>query len=155
MVATYGTQIKGEREDGKTKTRDSQKWKKVEVNKKRSYAEVVRRSRYQEEADIGAGTREETGAGGRGQGGAGGQGREAGGGGQVQEGARGRGQEGAGGQEQEGARADIQARLRRAPEVIMPDTWANRAQRTRQPRDFFWAGTREREKRPGRGRRDR
>ena len=52
------------REDGKTKTRDSQKWKRVEVNKKRSYAEVVRRSRYQEEADIGAGTGEEADAGG-------------------------------------------------------------------------------------------
>ena len=56
---------------------------------------------------------------------------------------------------QEGAREDLQARLRRAVDVIVTDTWANRAQRTRQPRDFFRAGTREREKRPGRGRRDR
>ena len=101
----------------------------MEVNKKRSYPKVVRRSRYQEEADIGAGTREETGAGG--------QGGEGAGGGQVQEGARGRGQDGAEGQEQEGAGEDIQARLRRAPEVIVPDTCANRAQRTRQPRNFY------------------
>ena len=49
----------------------------------------------------------------------------------MQEGARGRGQDGAEGQEQEGAGKDIQARLRRAPEVIVPDTCANRAQRTR------------------------
>ena len=73
----------------------------------------------------------------------------------MQEGASGRGQDGAEGQEQEGARADIQARLRRAQGVIVTDTWANRAQRTRQPRDFFQAGTKEREKRPRRGRRDR
>ena len=53
------------------------------------------------------------------------------------------------------AREDIQAKLRRAPDVTVTDTWANRVQRTRQPRDFFQAGTREREKRPGRGRRDR
>ena len=54
-----------------------------------------------------------------------------------------------------GAREDIQARLRRAPYMIVTDTWAKRAQRTRQPRDFIQAGTKEREKRPGRGRRDR
>ena len=72
MVATYGTQIKGEREDGEKKTRDLQNWKKEEVNKKRSYAEVVKRSRYQEEADIGAGTREQIGAGSQGREGAGG-----------------------------------------------------------------------------------
>ena len=147
VVATYGTQIKGEREDGKKKTRDSQNWKNMEVNKKTSYAEVVRSSRYQEEADIRAGTREETGAGG--------QGREGAGGGQVQEGASGRGQDGAEGQVQEGARADIQARLRRAPKVIETDTWTNRTERTRQPRNFYQAGAREKEGRPGRGRKDR
>ena len=51
MVATYGTQIKGEREDNEKKTRDLQSRKKEEGKKKRSYTEVVRRSRYQEEAD--------------------------------------------------------------------------------------------------------
>ena len=55
-----------------------------------------------------------------------------------------------GGQEQEGARPEIQARLRRAPEVIVTETWANRAQRTRQPRELFQAGT----KKPGTGRKD-
>ena len=59
------------------------------------------------------------------------------------------------GQEQEGARADIQARLRRAPDVIVSDICANRAQRTRHPRNFYQVGTKEREKRPGRGRKDR
>ena len=53
------------------------------------------------------------------------------------------------------ARADIQARLRRAPEVIVAETWANRAQRTRQPRDIFQAGTKKAGKKPGRGRKDR
>ena len=56
---------------------------------------------------------------------------------------------------QEGAREDIQARLRRAPDMIVSDTWANRAQRTRQPRDLYQAGTKAVVKRPGRGRKDR
>ena len=56
-----------------------------------------------------------------------------------------------GGQVQEGARPDIQARLRRAPRVIVTETWANRAQRTRVPRDIFEAGTKKVVKRPGRG----
>ena len=73
----------------------------------------------------------------------------------MQEGASGRGQDGAEGQEQEGARADIQARLRRAPEMIQTDTWTNRTQRTRQPRKFYQAGAREKEGRPGGGRKDR
>ena len=42
-----------------------------------------------------------------------------------------------GGQVQD--RAGIQARLRRAPEVIETDTWTNRTQRTRQPRNFYQA----------------
>ena len=54
-VATYDTQIKGKREDGKYKTRDSQKWKWVQVQARRSYGEVERPSRYLEETDIGAG----------------------------------------------------------------------------------------------------
>ena len=52
------------------------------------------------------------------------------------------------GQEQAGAREDIQARLRRALEVIEMATWTNRTQRTRQPRKFYQAGARENEERP-------
>ena len=52
------------------------------------------------------------------------------------------------------ARADIQARLRRAPEVIVAETWANRAQRTRVPRELFQAGTKKGAKKPGRGKKD-
>ena len=48
-----------------------------------------------------------------------------------------------------GAREDIQARLRRAQEVIETVTWTNRTQRIRQPRNFYQAGTKEREKGPG------
>ena len=58
------------------------------------------------------------------------------------------------GQVQEGARADIQARLRRAPGVIVAKTWANGAQRTRQPRELFQAGSKE-VKKSGRGKKDR
>ena len=54
-----------------------------------------------------------------------------------------------------GAREDIQARLRRVPDGIVSDTWANRAQRTRQPRSLYQAGTKVVVKRPGRGRKDR
>ena len=50
------------------------------------------------------------------------------------------------------ARPDIQARLRKAPGVIMADTWANRAQRTRVPTDIYQAGTKKEVKKPGRGR---
>ena len=52
-----------------------------------------------------------------------------------------------GGQVQD--RADIQARLRRAQEVMETVTWTNRTQRIRQPRNFYQAGTKEREKGPG------
>ena len=55
VVVTYGTKIKGMREDGKHKTRDSQKWKRVQVQDRRSYGEVERPSRYLDETDIGAG----------------------------------------------------------------------------------------------------
>ena len=51
----------------------------------------------------------------------------------------------------EGARADIQARLRRVPKVIVADTWANRAQMTRQTRELFKEWTKKKVKRPGRG----
>ena len=53
----HGTQIKARREDGKQKTRDSQKWKKVEVQPRRRYKDMGSRdhaSRYQEDTDIGA-----------------------------------------------------------------------------------------------------
>ena len=42
-------------EDGKHKTRDSQRWKKVQVQDRRSYGEVERPSRYLDETKIGAG----------------------------------------------------------------------------------------------------
>ena len=57
-----------------------------------------------------------------------------------------------GGAEAAEDRPDIQARLKRAPGVIMEATWANRAQRTRVPRDVFQAGTKKEVKKPGRGR---
>ena len=41
------------------------------------------------------------------------------------------------------------ARLRRVPDGIVLDTWANRAQRTRQPRSLYQAGTKVVVKRPG------
>ena len=50
------------------------------------------------------------------------------------------------------SRPDIQARLRRAPEVIVADTWANRPQRTRAPTDIYQGGTKTGVKKPGRGR---
>jgi hypothetical protein len=52
----HGTQIKATREDGKQKTRDSQKWKKVEVQPRRRYKEVGSRdhvSTYLEDTNIG------------------------------------------------------------------------------------------------------
>ena len=80
----------------------SQRWKKVEVQSKRSYAESARRSRYQDELDIGAGTREKKGAGR-----------------QVQDEARGAGQDGAGDQVQvqddASGRMEKEARSRRGP----------------------------------------
>ena len=49
-------------------------------------------------------------------------------------------------------RPDIQTRLRRAPGVIVAGAWANRAQRTRMPRDIYQAGTKRGAKKSGRGR---
>ena len=57
-----------------------------------------------------------------------------------------------GGAEAAEDRPDIQARLKRAPGVIMETTWANRVQRTRVPRDVYQAGTKKEVKKPGRGR---
>ena len=50
------------------------------------------------------------------------------------------------------SRPDIQARLRKAPGVIVAETWANRAQRTRVPTNIYQAGTKKEVKKPGRGR---
>ena len=49
-------------------------------------------------------------------------------------------------------RHDIQARLRRSPNVIVADTWANRPQCTRTAIDKYQAGTKTATKKPGRGR---
>ena len=55
MVATYGKQIKGMREGGKHKTRDSQRWKKVQVQDRRSYGEVEWPNSYLDKTNIRAG----------------------------------------------------------------------------------------------------
>ena len=49
-------------------------------------------------------------------------------------------------------RRDIQARLRRAPHVIIADTYANRPHRTRTTVNKYQAGTKKVAKRLGRGR---
>ena len=54
ITGTYRIQIRGER-DREVKVRDSQKWKRVELKAKRSYAELARRSTYGEDPDIGSG----------------------------------------------------------------------------------------------------
>ena len=57
VFEVHGMQIKAMREDGKQKTRDSQKWKKVNVQPRRIYKDVRSReqeSRYLEDTDIGA-----------------------------------------------------------------------------------------------------
>ena len=54
-------------------------------------------------------------------------------------------------QDEQDPRHDIQVRLRRAPNVIAVDTWANRPQRSRSATVKFQAGTRTTSKR-GRGR---
>ena len=46
---------------------------------------------------------------------------------------------------------NIQARLRRSPNVIVANTWANRPQRTRAAIDKYQAGTRTATKKPGMG----
>ena len=50
------------------------------------------------------------------------------------------------------SRHDIQTRLRRSPNVIVADTWANRPQRTRSAIDKYQTGTKTMSKRPGRRR---
>ena len=54
-------------------------------------------------------------------------------------------------QDEQDPRHDVQARLRRAPDVIVADTWANRSQCSRSATVKFQAGTRTTSKR-GRGR---
>ena len=49
------------------------------------------------------------------------------------------------------ARPDMQASLRRSPEAIVDDTWANRPQRTRAPIDKYQAVTKTGAKKPGGG----
>ena len=58
VVTVHGTQIKGMREDGIHKTRDSQKWKRVQVQARRRYVDLEStesKSRYLDDTDIGAG----------------------------------------------------------------------------------------------------
>ena len=47
------------------------------------------------------------------------------------------------------SRPDIQAKLRKAPGVIVADTWANRPQRTRAHTDIYQARTKTEVKKPG------
>ena len=54
-ATVYSTQIKGMREDGKHKTRESQRWRKVQLQDRRSYGEVERPSSYLDDTDIWAG----------------------------------------------------------------------------------------------------
>ena len=63
VVAVYGTQVKGMREDGKHKTRDSKKRQRVQVQARRRYGELERPSKYLDETDIGAGNIDEEGRG--------------------------------------------------------------------------------------------
>ena len=61
-----GDHSKGDINEGnfsKGELGESQRWKKVEVQRKRSYTKVLGGSRYQDELDIGAGTKEYQGAG--------------------------------------------------------------------------------------------
>ena len=49
------------REDGKHKTRDSQRWKRVQVQARRRYGEQERPSKYLEKTNIGAGNLDDEG----------------------------------------------------------------------------------------------
>ena len=119
VTGVYGTQVEAERE-GMKMVRDSQKWKKVEIIRPRSYAQAVSqqdRSTYQEDPDVGAGMTQGT----------------------VQQGAD-QQEEGEVGQDpqQGGAgifqdRPDIRARLRSHPDITVADTPANRPTRVRRP----------------------
>ena len=134
VTGVYGTQVEAEREGSKM-VRDSQKWKKVEIIRPRSYAQAVsqqHKSTYQEDPDVGAGVTQGTVQHGAGRAG------------QQEEGEGGQDQREAGqAPEQEGAgihqdRPDIRAALRRHPDIIVADTPANRPTRIRrQPREMY------------------
>ena len=62
---SHGTQVKGMREDGKHKTRDSQRWKRVQVQDRKRYTTLETPSKYLDETDIGAGYQDNAGRGGR------------------------------------------------------------------------------------------
>ena len=49
------------REDGKHKTRDSQRWKRVQVQARRRYGEQERPSKYLDKTNIGAGNLDDEG----------------------------------------------------------------------------------------------
>ena len=142
VVTVHGMQIKGMRKDGKSKTRDSQMWKRVQVQARRRYGDLESTrsaSKYLDDTDIGAGYQDVR---------TGGSMHEdaatrtmrchhsvsgyAGGRGQVLW-DRTAGAEGGRGawQDEHDPRHDIQARLRRSSNVIMADTLANRPQRSR------------------------
>ena len=115
VTGVYGTQVEAERE-GTQMVRDSQKWKKVEIIRPRSYAQAVsqqHKSTYQEDPDVGAGVTQGTAQHGAGRAG------------QQEEGEGGQDQREAGQvPEQEGAgihqdRPDIRAALRRHPDIIV------------------------------------
>ena len=114
VTETYGTQIAAVRGDQR-KTRDAQRWKKVEVTKKRCYETKGAASRYQEDPDIGAGMMMMQGS-------------------EVEQVQR-------GGEDEvvHEERLDIMARLRRRPEVILAETVANRPQRQRKQTEVYQA----------------
>ena len=60
-VNIHGTQVKGMREDGKHMTRDSQRWKQVQVQARRRYADLETTRKYLDETDIGAGYQSDAG----------------------------------------------------------------------------------------------
>ena len=60
---SQGTQVKGMQEDGKHKTRDSQRWKRVQVQDRNRYTTLETPSKYLDETDIGAGYQDDAGRG--------------------------------------------------------------------------------------------
>ena len=121
--------VEAERE-GTKMVRDSQKWKKVEIIRPRSYAQAVSqqdRSTYQEDPDVGAGVTQGTVQ----QGAVRADQQEEGDGGQDQREVGQDPQQGGAGIYQD--RPDIRARHRRHPDIIVADTPANRPTRVRRP----------------------
>ena len=60
---SHGTQVKGMREDGKHKTRDSQRWKQVQVTDRKRYTTLETPSKYLDKTDMGAGYQDNAGRG--------------------------------------------------------------------------------------------